>query len=54
MEDTFFHEMAHGILKEMEFNYPQITKFRSDENFTQELGLCLRKLFLHLLEEQEK
>jgi hypothetical protein len=37
----------------MEFNYPQITKFRNDEQFTQELGLNLRKLFLDLLEKQK-
>ena len=53
MEDVFFHEIAHGILKDMEFNYPQITKFRNDEQFTQELGLNLRKLFLDLLEKQK-
>lgn len=54
MEQTFFHEMAHGLMKEMEFNHPQITKFRSDEVFTQELGLNLRKTFLDLLDKQEK
>ena len=53
MEDVFFHEIAHGVLKEMEFNYPQLTKFRNDEAFTQELGLHLRTLFLNLLNDQE-
>ena len=53
MEEVFFHELAHGIMKEMEFNYPKITKFRNDEVFTQELGLILRKMFLELLEKQK-
>ena len=52
-EEVFFHELAHGILHEMEFNYPQITKFRNDEQFTQELGLVLRKTFLELIEGQK-
>ena len=52
-EDIFFHELAHGLLKEMEFNYPAVTKFRHDELFTQELGLNLRKMFLELLRNQE-
>ena len=51
-EDTFFHEIAHGILKELEFNYPAITKYRNDELFTQELGLMLRKTFLDLIQKQ--
>jgi len=52
-QDTFFHEIAHAILKELEFNHPQITKFRSDEIFVQELGLTLRKTFIDLLKSQE-
>jgi len=53
-QDTFFHEVAHGILKELEFNYPRMQKFRNDECFVQELGLNLRKTFIDLLENQEK
>lgn len=52
-EDTFFHEIAHGLLKELEFNHPKISKFRNDEVFVQEMGLTLRKTFLDLLESQE-
>lgn len=52
-QDTFFHEVTHGILKELEFNYPKILKFRNDEKFVQEFGLTLRKTFLDLLESQE-
>lgn len=52
-QDTFFHEVAHGLLKELEFNYPQMVKFRNDESFTQELGLTLRITFLDLLGRQE-
>lgn len=52
-EDTFFHEIAHGVLKEMEFNYPRINKFRMNEGFVQELGLVLRKTFLDLLKKQK-
>ena len=52
-EDNFFHEIAHGILKELEFNHPQISKFRNDESFVQEMGLNLRKTFLDLLKKQE-
>jgi hypothetical protein len=53
-EDIFFHELAHGILKEIEYNYPQIVKFRNDEKFVQEMGLTLRKSFLDLLEHMYK
>lgn len=52
-EDTFFHEVAHGILKELEFNYPKITLLRNDEDFVQELGLLMRKTFLDLMEKQK-
>jgi len=52
-EDVFFHEIAHGILKEMEFNHPQINKFRGDEQFIQELGLLIRKTFKSLNEEKK-
>ena len=45
---TFFHELAHGILREMEFNHPKIIKFRNDEKFTDELGMVLRKTFIDL------
>jgi len=53
MEDTFFHELAHGLLKEMEFNYPSMVKFRNDEKFVQELGLHIRNVFIELLEKQK-
>ena len=52
-EATFFHEIAHGILKELEFNHPKISPFRSNEDFVQEMGLTLRKAFLDLLKKQE-
>lgn len=51
-EDVFFHEVAHGILKELEFNHPKMSKFRNDEDFVQELGLILRKTFIDLLKKQ--
>jgi len=51
-QEIFFHEVAHGILKELEFNYPQIIKFRNDEIFVQELGLTLRKTVIDLLNNQ--
>lgn len=54
LESSFFHEIAHGILKELEFNYPKISNFRDNEKFVQEMGLVLRKTFLDLLEKQEK
>ena len=53
-EETFFHEIAHGILKELEFNTPKITRFRQDESFIHEMGLMLRNTFLELLDKQEK
>jgi hypothetical protein len=53
-EETFFHEMSHGVLKELEFNHPAITRFRNDETFVQEMGLLLRKAFLDLLSNQER
>jgi hypothetical protein len=53
IEGTFFHEVAHGLLRELEFNYPKITAYRHDEKFVQELGLNLRKTFLDLLNNQE-
>lgn len=52
-EDTFFHEVAHGILKELEFNHPKIHSFRNNENFVQEMGLILRKTFIDLLKKQD-
>lgn len=52
-EDIFFHEISHGLLKELEFNHPKISVFRNDEVFVQEMGLTLRKTFLDLLESQE-
>lgn len=52
-EDIFFHEVTHGILKELEFNHPKIVKFRNDEEFVQEMGLILRKIFLDLMEKQK-
>jgi hypothetical protein len=54
MESTFFHEIAHGILKELEFNYPNVHILRNNEEFTHELGLNLRQIFLQLLDEQRK
>ncbi len=50
---TFFHEVSHGILKELEFNHPKITTFRNNEDFVQEMGLILRKMFLDLLKKQK-
>lgn len=52
-EETLFHEIAHGLMKELEYNYPKLVKFRNDEDFTQEFGLMLRKIFVELLEAQE-
>ena len=52
-EDTFFHEIAHGILKELEFNHPKISNFRNNEPFVQELGLLLRKTFIDLMNKQK-
>ena len=51
-EDTFFHEIAHGVLKELEFNHPKISHFRNDDKFVQEMGLVLRKTFLDLIEKK--
>lgn len=48
-ESTFFHEIAHGLLKELEYNHPKITAFRSNETFVEEMGLQLRKTFVDLL-----
>ena len=54
IETTFFHEVAHGLLKELEYNHPKASKFRCDEEFVAELGLELRKTFIDLLESQDK
>jgi len=51
-EDNFFHEIAHGMLKELEFNHPKISVFRNDEGFVQEIGLLMRKTFLDLMNKQ--
>ena len=53
-ESVFFHEVAHGVLKEMEFNFPKMSTFRNDETFVQELGLVLRNTFIDLLNKQDK
>lgn len=52
LEDHFFHEVSHGLLKELEFNHPKISNFRTNEAFIQELGLTLRITFLDLLKSQ--
>ena len=48
-ETTFFHELAHGIFYELESNHPTVTKFRSDENFINELALHLLLVYKQLL-----
>ncbi len=53
-EDTFFHEISHGVLKELEFNHPKVSKFRNNEGFVQEMGLILRTTFLDLLRQQRR
>lgn len=53
-EDIFFHEISHGVIKELEYNHPRIAVFRTNEAFVQEMGLILRKTFLELLESQVK
>jgi len=52
-QDYFFHELAHGVLKELEFNHPKIIRFRNNEEFVQEIGLILRKSFLDLMQAQK-
>ena len=52
VEATFFHEIAHGVLHELEFTHPQITSFRSNETFVQEMGLMMRQIFQQLVHEQ--
>lgn len=52
-EDSFFHEIAHGILKELEFNHPKIASFRNNEEVVQEMGLLLRTIFIDLVEKQK-
>lgn len=54
LEATFFHEITHCLIKELEYNYPKIQKFRNDEGFVNEMALLLRKFFLDLLEKNEK
>lgn len=49
-EETFFHELTHGMLKELEFNYPKVSNLRCNEKFVQEMGLTLRTMFLSLKE----
>ena len=51
-ESTFFHEVAHGVLKELEYNHPKVNNFRNNEKFVSEMGLTLRTTFLDLLEKQ--
>lgn len=53
-EINFFHEVAHGIIKELEFNYPKISIFRNNEKFIQEFGLVMRNFFLDLIKRQKK
>lgn len=52
-ESNFFHGIAHGIMKEMEYNHPKVVDLRNNENFIQELGLVLRKTFKDLMEKQK-
>lgn len=50
-EANLFHEITHGILREMEFNHPGIITYRNNEVFVEELGLALRKTFIDLHEK---
>ncbi len=52
-ESTFFHEVSHGIVNELQYNYPKIIPLKDDEDFVQELGLLLRRVFMDLLAQQE-
>lgn len=54
IEMVLFHEIAHGIIGELEFNYPKISIFKDDEIFIGEFTLLLRKTFLDLLDKQDK
>lgn len=47
-EANFFHEIAHGMLREMEFNHPKIITFRKNEKFIEEFALVLRKTIIDL------
>ena len=53
LSENLFHEIAHGLFKELEYNHPKITSFRNNEEFIQETGLLLRKIYLQLLKEKE-
>lgn len=53
-EDTFFHELAHGLIKELEYNHPRISSFRNNEEFIQEMGLTMRNMFLQLKTDEVK
>ena len=51
-ETTFFHEIAHGLIKELEYNHPKLSLFRNNEELVHEMGLVLRKTFIDLMEKQ--
>ena len=53
LEATFFHEIVHGLLKEMSFNYPFLKNKRFDEDFVEEMGLLMRNIYLDLLKKDE-
>jgi len=51
---VFFHELSHGIIDDMETNWPSISKFRSDEDFIMELGMHMKKIYEDLFEANQK
>jgi hypothetical protein len=47
--NTFFHEMAHGIMWEMTKKYPHAEAWVDDEAFTDRLAIVLDKTFNSLI-----
>ena len=51
-KETFFHEMAHGIMWEMERSHPKVWAWRKDEAFICKLGSVLSRTFSNLMKSQ--
>ena len=51
---VFFHELAHGIMWEMEKSHPQVSAWRDDEVFTDKFGRMLSRTFDNLMKSQNQ
>jgi hypothetical protein len=54
IQNTFLHEVAHGIMWEMKKKYPHAEAWVDDEAFTDRLAVVLSKTFNSLMKQQKQ